>query len=70
MATLLRGRDLLDIYEKRFGLRRGEEVIQHELKDTHGASFHFEVDDIPIFCGGSNWIPADSHSKDHVKTVP
>ncbi|KAL4267421.1 Beta-mannosidase glycosyl hydrolase [Pleurotus pulmonarius] len=35
-------------------------VVQHKLIDQEGLSFHFEINNIPIFCGGSNWIPADS----------
>ena len=58
-ATLLREKTPVDTCEKRFGLRRVE-VLQSELKDCKGKSFYFEVNNIPIFCGGSNWIPADS----------
>ena len=28
--------------------------------DQEGLTFLFEVNNIRIFCGGSNWIPADS----------
>ena len=58
-ATLLRERAPLDVCTKRLGLRKVE-VIQRKLKDADGTSFYFEVNNIPIFCGGSNWIPADS----------
>lgn len=57
-ATLLTEWTPLDECEKRFGFRRVE-VIQSKLKDVDGTSFYFEINNIPAFCGGSNWIPAD-----------
>lgn len=47
----------IQIVEKPIGFRKIE-LIQDE--DRHGTSFFFRVNDIPIFCGGSCWIPADS----------
>lgn len=35
-------------------------VVQEKLIDQPGLSFFFEVNDIPVFAGGSNWIPADN----------
>ena len=58
-ATLQTGDFKLDTVNKRFGLRRAE-VIQRQLKDAPGTSFFFEINNIPIFCGGSDWIPADN----------
>lgn len=59
-ATLVgEGDDELDTLSKRIGLRKVE-LIQHELKDAKGTSFFFQVNNLPIFCGGSNWIPADN----------
>lgn len=49
---------VLDSASKRFGLRRAR-VIQRRLTDASGLTFSFEINNIPIFCGGSNWIPAD-----------
>lgn len=49
---------LCDSQSKRFGLRRAE-VIQRKLQDEPGTSFFFEINNIPLFCGGTNWIPAD-----------
>lgn len=43
---------------KRIGLRRLQ-LIQHPLKDQPGTSFYFQVNNVPIFSRGSNWIPAD-----------
>lgn len=48
-----------DSVSKRFGLRRAE-VIQRTLDDAPGTTFFFEINNVPIFCGGCNWIPADS----------
>ena len=39
------------------GFRRGE-LIQE--KDDVGKSFYFRVNGVDVFCGGSDWIPADS----------
>ena len=58
-ATLLSERSKLDIVSKRFGIRRAE-VVQKRLEDAPGTSFYFEINNIPVFCGGSNWIPADN----------
>ncbi|KAG7097004.1 hypothetical protein E1B28_004398 [Marasmius oreades] len=35
-------------------------VIQEPLMDAQGLTFLFEINNIRIFCGGSNWIPGDS----------
>ena len=58
-ATLLDGKDEVDSTEKKIGLRRAE-LVQHALKEQPGTSFFFEVNNVPIFCGGSDWIPADN----------
>lgn len=57
-AVLFAGTSACDAKTKRFGLRRAE-VVQRELKDAPGTTFFFQINDIPVFCGGSNWIPAD-----------
>ena len=61
-AKLYRTKGLLDKASKRFGLRRAQ-VIQRKLDHAPGTTFLFEVNNIPIFCGGSNWIPADSFTQ-------
>ena len=58
-ATLLSETAILDEMEKRFGMRRAQ-VIQHTLEGALGSTFKFEINNIPIFCGGSCWIPSDS----------
>ena len=58
-ATLLENKATLDVAKKRFGLRRAK-VMQRELKYEPGSTFMFEINNIPIFCGGSCWIPAES----------
>ncbi|KAF9226510.1 glycoside hydrolase family 2 protein [Gyrodon lividus] len=35
-------------------------VVEEPFIDQPGKTFLFEVNNIRIFCGGSNWIPADS----------
>lgn len=49
--------DALASVTKSFGIRRIQ-VIQSPLEE--GSTFYFEVNNIPIFMGGSNWIPGDS----------
>lgn len=39
---------------------RNARVVQEPLVDQPGMTFLFEVNGVRIFCGGSNWIPADS----------
>lgn len=58
-ATLIESDSAIDSITKRIGLRRAE-LIQRELQDQPGTSFFFQINNIPIFCGGSNWIPADN----------
>lgn len=57
-ATLLSpSHDSLHTVSQRTGFRKGE-LIQED--DTHGSSFYFRINNIDVFCGGSDWIPADS----------
>ncbi|PAV20886.1 glycoside hydrolase family 2 [Pyrrhoderma noxium] len=51
--------NVVDTAEKRIGFRRVR-VVQDELEGQSGHSFLFEINNTRIFCGGSNWIPADS----------
>jgi beta-mannosidase len=50
---------LIDQKSQSLGIRRAR-VIQSPLESEKGTTFYFEVNNIPIFCGGSNWIPADN----------
>ena len=45
--------------EQRLGLRRLQ-LVQQPLVEGSGTTFFFEVNNTPIYCGGANWIPADS----------
>lgn len=49
----------VDVVTKKIGLRLAE-LVQRPLKEQPGTSFFFRINNIPIFCGGSNWIPADN----------
>lgn len=51
--------NLIDIHQatRRTGFRKGELVQE---TDAIGKSFYFRVNNIDVFCGGSDWIPADS----------
>ena len=49
----------MDTATRRVAFRTAK-VIQRPLDGQPGTSFVFEVNGVRIFCGGSNWIPADS----------
>ncbi|KAH9927208.1 glycoside hydrolase family 2 protein [Epithele typhae] len=50
---------VLDKKLQKFALRRAV-IVQDELEGQPGRSFLFEINNVRMFCGGSNWIPADS----------
>jgi beta-mannosidase len=50
---------LLHTYPQSLGLRNVE-LVQEPVTGESGTSFFFRVNGIPIWCGGSNWIPAHS----------
>jgi beta-mannosidase len=54
-----RGAEELDRRELPIGMRRLR-LVQEPLAGEPGTTFLFEVNNTPIFCGGANWIPADS----------
>lgn len=58
-ATLLADDGEIDAVTKKIGIRHAE-LIQRELENQPGTSFFFQVNNIPIYCGGSDWIPADN----------
>ena len=59
VTTLHYEEENLDQRELRVGLHHLE-LIQQPLIDEPGTSFFFKVNNKPIFCGGADWIPADS----------
>jgi len=58
VATLLSDGEIVDTQEQRLGIRRLR-LVQDAVEGEAGSSFRFEVNNIPVFCGGANWIPAD-----------
>lgn len=58
-VTLLHDSETLDIWSKEVGFRRAE-LVQQPLEGQSGKSFFFRINNIPIYCCGSNWIPAHS----------
>lgn len=57
VASIRHGDQPLDMLSKRTGFRKAE-LIQEP--DEIGKTFFFRVNGIDVFCGGSDWIPADS----------
>lgn len=39
---------------------RDAQLVQDKLVDQPGTTFLFQVNGVRVFCGGSNWIPADN----------
>jgi len=56
-ATVRNGGIELSSISRRTGFRKLELVQE---RDEIGKSFYFRVNNIDVFCGGSDWIPADS----------
>ncbi|TFK28781.1 beta-mannosidase [Coprinopsis marcescibilis] len=59
-VTLLDSDDNVIDEKKQTTAFRRVSVVQEPLVDAEGLTFLFEVNNIRVFCGGSNWIPADS----------
>ena len=58
-ATLQQGENQLDQRTQTLGLRHLV-LRQEALTNEPGSTFLFIINQTPIFCGGANWIPADS----------
>lgn len=50
---------VMDSRHEKVAFRRVQ-VLEEPLIDQPGKTFLFEINNIRIFCAGSNWIPADS----------
>ena len=59
LASINGSNVILDTRSKQFGLRRAK-VVKRKLNDAPGTTFMFEINNVRVFCGGSNWIPAHS----------
>lgn len=50
---------LLDSRSRRIGIRLSE-LVQRPISGQKGTTFFFRVNNIPVYCQGTNWIPADT----------
>jgi beta-mannosidase len=51
-------------YKTSMGVRTVK-LDRTEITDARGGEFRFVINGVPIFCKGSNWVPADAmHSRD------
>ncbi|KAF2148418.1 glycoside hydrolase family 2 protein [Myriangium duriaei CBS 260.36] len=57
VVTAVKDRVQLDTASRRIGFRKAELVQE---PDENGKSFYFRINEIDVFCCGSDWIPADS----------
>lgn len=57
VATVSPDDKSIDTTYRRIGFRKAELVQE---PDAVGKSFFFRINNIDVFCGGSDWIPADS----------
>jgi beta-mannosidase len=58
-AKILESTQILETQHLRLGVRKLE-LVQEALTNEAGKSFTFVINNIPIFCGGANWIPDDN----------
>lgn len=56
-ATVRNDEINLHTASRKTGFRKGELI---QKPDEIGKSFYFRINNIDVFCGGSDWIPADS----------
>lgn len=63
VVLLNNGGDVFDTKTQNIGFRRVrliQESLQHADQYGKGSTFLFEVNNVRMFIGGSNWIPADN----------
>ena len=58
-VTLTRDGTVLDLTTVKLGARRLR-LVQEPVFNEPGSSFYFEINNLPVFAGGANWIPDDS----------
>ena len=46
-------------WSREIGIRKLE-LVQETFKEQKGSSFYFKINNVPVYCSGSDWIPAHS----------
>jgi beta-mannosidase len=49
----------LDSKSRKIGIRHSE-LVQRPVSNQTGTTFFFRVNNVPIYCQGTNWIPGDT----------
>ena len=58
-VELTNGTEVVHTKTVKFGIRKVA-LVQRSLKSAEGTTFFFRINDRPIFCVGTNWIPCHS----------
>lgn len=64
-VTITDGNDVIDSYKTRTGIRIAE--LERTSCVSESGKFLFRINDKPVFCMGSNWVPTDIFPSEQAK---